>query len=127
MIDPPQGTKSGTPNPEADDESTAIGDTVGSVASIGSGESEDPPEDSLDQEDLGKPSGVVELTYRPMTREHTRRYLAFFVLGLVGALLIFPFFIAPKTDAHWDFLRIGLSGLIGILGTTVAFFFRGKT
>jgi len=48
------------------------------------------------------------------------------VLVIIALILFLPFLLKPKTDTHWDLLMYGLYGLTGILGTSVAFYFRQR-
>jgi len=65
-----------------------------------------------------------------MARERTRATVVFTLLGLLGTIVIIPIAIAvfakdvQLTEAHWDIIKSSLSGLLGLIGSAIGFYFR---
>ncbi len=45
------------------------------------------------------------------------------ILALVLVIIISPFISSPEGNEHWEILKMGLSGLMGVLGSAVTFYF----
>ena len=78
--------------------------------------------------------GVIEGTSAPsvmpleIARERTRAAVVFTLLGMLAAVIFLPFVLLvvndQMTDAHWDIIKVSLSGLLGLIGSAIGFYFR---
>ena len=84
-------------------------------------------------EDKGEYLGVAEPPVDPALkltreREKTRRFIIYYLFGLFSLVVVIPFippiFGRSLSDQHWEYLRVVLSALTGLLGAAIAFYFR---
>ena len=90
------------------------------------------PDLQEEPESLGAVKGISTLEVKTieMARERTRATVVLTLLVLLGLIILLPIIPAvfgadsKLTDTHWDVIKISLSGLLGLVGSAIGFYFR---
>jgi hypothetical protein len=78
--------------------------------------------------------GRVEDTHSPITenaiarsQEKTRASLVFCLLGLISLIFVGSVcYFKPSSEEGWNFTKVIITSLLGLLGTAIGFYFSPK-
>jgi len=114
--------------PEADRTEGEEGPSSPQPAASGGGAGPPPPEEPEIEAIGGVEPPPIEQTKGLPPPEATRIAIVLVLLGIFAGTIILPFIFeavctCSLSDKHWEYLKIVLSALAGLLGSAVAFYF----